>query len=492
MKLLAITMALFGCGASSARDLGPALQVVGESAGLRLEDPVATTSPWFDGERVTLVGARGETLGILVQHRDAAPTSLAIDGAEVRGYAVDAFRVRRPSTSMYGGSRGVGTYVDGLTPAAQPASDPAYFEIVIPRTAASGVRNGELVVGTRRVPVVLAVAAVTLPAQSPRVWAYGDPRELAWAAGATGDPPRDVPTAAERACADVFRQRGVLLSPDMPLAWWPTRKDTLAGIRDIPVVIPKEPAAAAEAVRGWIAATRGTGQVPFSIPIDEPRTPDARERVRALAAAVRAAGGGPTTFRFAVTDQPRPEYGDLVDLYIDPHAPTNGAWTYNGTPPRAGSMVLDAAAPGPRTWGWIAFRYNVPTWYVWDALYWHDRHNRRGQPLPGRSSVGERDPVSFDEGEDHGNLDGVLALPSADGATCRPTLRLAALHRGQQDRALLELAAKCAPEATARIAETLVPRALGDAPKKGPVSWSTKDADWELARRKLLALASCE
>jgi len=121
-KVFKITLALVGCGSSAARDLGPSLQVVGESAGLRLEDPVATSSPWFDGERVTLVGARGETLGILVQHRDIAPTSLSIAGTEVRGYAVDAFRVRRPSTSMYGGSRGAGTYVDGLTPAAQPAS----------------------------------------------------------------------------------------------------------------------------------------------------------------------------------------------------------------------------------------------------------------------------------------------------------------------------------------------------------------------------------
>ena len=488
MRALAIVAVVVGCG-SHARDPGPELQVLGESGRVRLEDPVPAASPWFDGTRVSLIGARGETLGIVVRQRARVAVTLAIDGVEVRAYEVDAFRVRRASTSMYGGGR-TGTYADGLTPMVRPTTDPAYFEIVIPRSAASGVRAGELVVGERTVPVVLAIAAVTLPEVPPRVWAYADPRELAWASGATGDPPRDVPTIAERACAAVFRRNGVLLAPDMPLAWWPSRAPLLADIRDIPTVIPTDPATVGEAVRGWIAATRGTGQVPFAIPIDEPRTPEARKRVRALAEAVRAAGGGPATFRFAVTDRPRPEYGDLVDLYIDPSAPRDGAWTYNGTPPRAGSMILDAAAPGPRTWGWIAWRYDVPTWYVWDALYWHDRHNRRGAPLPGRTLEPTLDAVSFDDGEDHGNLDGVLALPAAGG--CRPTLRLAAVHRGQQDRVLLDLAARCAPEATARIAAALVPRALADAASAGPPSWSTNDADWELARRKLLALASCE
>jgi hypothetical protein len=151
-------------------------------------------------------------------------------------------------------------------------------------------------------------------------------------------------------------------------------------------------------------------------------------------------------------------------------------------------MVLDAETPGMRTWGWIAWRWQIATWYIWDALYWHDRHNRRGAPLPGRVLDPTRDPVSFDDGGDHGNFDGVLALPAAEG--CRPTLRLAALRRGLQDKQLLELAARCAPEATARLAAKMVPRALGDA--GAARAWSSDDNDWEQARRELLELAACD
>ena len=302
------------------------------------------------------------------------------------------------------------------------------------------------------------------------------------------------PTPAERACAALFRAHGVLLSPDLALDWWPHRREMLAGIPYIPVTIPDDPAAAGEAVRGWIEATRGTGQIPFAIPIDEPRSADALAKVRALSTAVREAGGGPGRFLFAVTADPGPELGDAIDLHIGPRAAHLAGdavprWTYNGAPPLAGSVVLDAETPGTRTWGWIGWRWNIPVWYVWDALYWHDRHNRKGAPRPGRVLDPRADPVSFDDGDDRGNFDGVLALPGGDG--CRPTLRLAALRRGLQDRALLELAAACAPEATAKLAAELVPTALGDAPRRGAPSWPTDEAAWELARRKLIELASC-
>jgi hypothetical protein len=147
-------------------------------------------------------------------------------------------------------------------------------------------------------------------------------------------------------------------------------------------------------------------------------------------------------------------------------------------------MVLDAEPPGMRTWGWIAWRWQIPIWYVWDGLYWHDRHNRRGAPMPGRSLDPRADPVSFDDGEDHGNLDGVLALPG-----CRPTLRLAALRRGYQDHALLELAAACNRPAADELAAQLVPRALGDAGDRP--SWPSDEATWEAARQRLIELASC-
>lgn len=485
------------CGEAETIPLGPDLQILGESTRLRLEDPLPAVTPWFDGARVTLVAARGETLGIQVVQRRPAPATLAIagPGVEIRGHAVESFAVSRPSTRLYGGSHGAGTYADGLTEAPAPATNPAYFEITVAADAAPGPRTGALVVGGRALPVSLEIARAVLPPPPLRVWAYQDPRELGWAIDPTA-PARDrtTPLPDELACHARFRAHGVLLSPDLRLPWWPHRRDMLAGFPYVPVVIPRDPAGAEPEVRAWIEATRGTGQVPFAIPIDEPRTADARRRVRELAAAVRAAGGGPGRFLLAVTAEPDPGLGDAIDLHIGLRTPhlagdPSPRWTYNGAPPSAGSVVLDAETPGTRTWGWIGWRWDIPVWYVWDALYWHDRHNRRGAPLPGRALDPRTDPVSFDDGGDRGNLDGVLALPAPGG--CHPTLRLAALRRGQQDRALLELAARCAPGITDRLAATLVPVALGDAPGSGEPSWSTDEAVWELARRVLIQLAGC-
>jgi hypothetical protein len=446
-------------------DPGPDLQVVGETLHLRSTDRVPRTSPWFDGKRVTLVAARGETLGIQILHRGGGPVTLALPGAEVAGFDVLRVPAAHGSTEMYGGGRGPGDYPDELVAAAQPSTDPAYFTIRSQHDA-----QGELIVGTRHIPVVLHIAPIDMPPLPLDVWAYYDPREL----GGTVIEPN----AAERACIAMFAEHGVLLSPDMPPAAWAARKD-LVPTKYVPAVID-----GADDVRAWVA--QAPDRDVFAIPIDEPRTPEARAKVIALAKTVRDAAGGKGFF-YAVTDAPRPEYGDLIDLYISPKAAhftgdAHRRWTYNGNPPEAGSMVLDAEPPGTRTWGWIAYRYRIPVWYVWDALYWHDRHNRKDEPP--RALDPRRDATSFDDGDDHGNLDGVLALPG-----CHPTLRLEALRRGYEDRALLEAAAKCHPDETAALAARMIPRALGDA--KGVAAWPRDEAVWEAARRQLLELASC-
>ncbi len=108
----------------------------------------------------------------------AGATTLAIPGTTVTGYAVEAFPVKRPSTSLFGGSHGAGTYADGLTASPTPATNPAYFEVAVPVDAAVGERAGELVVAGRRVPVTLTVADAVLPPLPRSVWAYEDPREL--------------------------------------------------------------------------------------------------------------------------------------------------------------------------------------------------------------------------------------------------------------------------------------------------------------------------
>ena len=449
------------------------------------------TSPWFDGTKLSLHAARGEQLGIQVLHRGGGAVTLTLTAANVHGFEVEHEVAKRASSDMYGGGT-AGTYPDGLTPSAAPATDPAYFEIEVPRELAPGTYPGELAVDGRRVAAELTVAPVELPPLPIGAWAEFSRNELAWANL----------DSHEDACVAMFRDRGVLLSPPIGITEWTQIKQTrdrLAGAPFIPAYLVGIPEADARDVSAWIAATEGTGQVPFAIPIDEPRDPRDRGRVRALAQAVRDAGGGPGRFLYAVTDRPRPEYGDLVDLYVtlEPRVgDTFTRWTYNGAPPRAGSMVLDAAVPGARTWGWIAWRYKIPIWYVWDALYWHDRHNHKRDPEMGRpvgrglALAPRSDATSFDSGDDNGNLDGVLALPGDATMPCRPTLRLEALRRGLQDRQLLELASRVRrrrDREARRRARAARPRRCRHA-RRCRRGRATKLA-WETARRKLLALA---
>ncbi len=443
-------------------DPGPDLQIVGESTRLRAGDPVPKRSPFFDGTKVTLVAARGEVLGLQVLHRGGGPVELKLPGAT--GYEVRPAHVLHASTEMYAGGRGAGDYPDELVPAATPASDPAYFTI-----AATASAQGELIVGGRHIPVSLTVEPVELPKLPLDVWAYYDPRQL----GGTLDAPND----AERACIAMFAEHGVMLSPDLPPAAWAARK-SLVPTHWVPAVVESS-----DDVSAWLA--QAPDREVFAVPIDEPRTPELVAKVIAFAKMVREAGGG--KFLYAVTDAPRPEYGDLIDLYISPKAAhltgdTHRRWTYNGRPPEAGSMVVDAVDPALRTWGWIAYRYRIPVWYVWDALYWHDRHNHKDKPP--RALDITRDATSFDDGDDQGNLDGVLALPG-----CHASLRLEALRRGYEDRALLQLAEKCHPAETAALAAKMIPRALGDA--SGTPAWPADESSWEDARRQLLALAAC-
>ena len=468
---------------------------------LRVGDPVPRTSPFFDGYTVDLVAARGETIAFQVLHRGGgtAALHLAGDGIAVQGFAVRPAHAKRASTrGLYGATHGRGVYPDVLEPAAEPHTNPALFEVAVARDAAPGTRHGTLVVDGRTLPVRLAIREVTLAPPSAYVWAYYDPRELTWAKLGAGS--KDAPSEHEQRCIATFARYGVVLSPDLTLAGYTARKELLGDFPFVPVLLSRDPARAGDEVRAWIEATRGTGKLPFAIPIDEPRRPDARAKVKALSAAVRAAGGGPNSFLYAVTAKPHPELGDNIDLYITLEA-TRGdtfpRWTYNGAPARAGAFILDTLTPGARTWGWIGWRWRIPVWYVWDALYWHDRHNRRGAPLPGRAFDVAHDAVSFHDGEDYGNLDGVLALPGTDDEPCRPTLRLAAIRRGMQDRALIEMAARCGADATAKLAERMVPRALGEvggrgAPGSGSPAWPRDDAAWETARRQLLELAACE
>jgi hypothetical protein len=331
------------------------------------------------------------------------------------------------------------------------------------------------------------------------VWAYSDRRVIAAATGTDAGGP------AERACQAMLREHGIVATPELTLDTYEQRKYAVDGFPYVPVLLPSD--AVEATVTGWRDRLAGTGQVAFAIPIDEPRTAEAKAAVKALSARARAAGAGPGSFLYTVTALPDASMGDAIDVYASPFAiKRDGArpaaperWTYNGTPPWAGAMTVDASGIDLRTWGWIAWRWRVPLWYIWDATYWHDRHNRKRKkldPMGGPANDGTTDAVTFDDGEDHGNLDGAIVLPpraSESAQGCIPTLRLAALRRGLTDRLLLDALERCAGRARAEsIAASLVPLALGDAKKGDRTSWPSDEDTWERARQRLLSeLAPC-
>lgn len=118
---LAVVLGIIGI-ACSTRDPGTSLdfQIMGDSYKHRRGEPLPAESAIFDGQRVTLRGVRGETLGMQVLVREPEGHELAIElelaapGVSVQPFQMDWIQVARASTSMYGPSRGTGWYADRL------------------------------------------------------------------------------------------------------------------------------------------------------------------------------------------------------------------------------------------------------------------------------------------------------------------------------------------------------------------------------------------
>lgn len=487
---------LAGCSEPAPQPVadGPPLQVVGDSEKRKRSEPPPASSARFDGHRVRLRGVRGETLGVqvLLWQRPAAEVALRLDapGVRVDAFAVHHVQVRDPSSSMYGDlRRGPGWYPDRLEPVAQPVATDraALFDVAIAADAAPGDYTGELRVGDDRYPVALRVEPLAIDLRdAPLVWVWYSARQVAATHGVADGSPEQL--AHERRYVDLFRAHGAYLSIDLDRDRAEARAPWLEGVRYWPVWIDHTSARGVmDDARFWAERARAAGAVAFSIPIDEPRRPGARLRVRALGHLVDLAGAGDDAFLLAVTDAPDAIYGDAVDAFISykafPRKPYGGLdrarrWTYNGGPPHAGSMVIDTAGTDLRTWGWIAYRYDIELWYAWEGLYFHDRYND-GSPTDVTT-----DPITFDQrprgGEDWGNGDGVLAYPGA-----LPSLRLKALRRGLQDRLLLRRLEACGAGERARaLVARMVPRALGEAGARH--SWPADAATWDAARDELL------
>ena len=293
----------------------------------------------------------------------------------------------------------------------------------------------------------------------------------------------------ERQYAELFRAHGAFLASDLAPARFLARRTFMHDVKYWPVAIDSTSDEAIERdVHRWLDLFRDTGVTPFCVPVDEPRSDEAKQRARHVADVIGRAGGGRPLLLRAVTDAWSPGYGDAFDIYFSPANFPNPArarratgerfWTYNGRPPSAGSAILDTDGIALRTWGWIAERYDIELWYAWQGLYFSDRYNHGGP-----TDV-IHDALTFDErsrgGSDFGNGDGVLAYPGP-----RPSLRLKALRRGLQDRLLLRALAACGAAGSARrIAKRMMPRALGEARAK--LGWSLAEPVWESARSELL------
>jgi hypothetical protein len=473
----------------------PDLSVVGETTRLMRADRAPATSPLFDGKVLRLRGARGETLGVQLrlgaEREQRIRLELPPEAASVSAFAVRSLEVKEPSTDMYGPSRGPGVYPDVLDPVAGEvrSRDLAYFDVAIPQTAAPGEYSGRLLVDGRAVTVSLSVSRARIDlSKDPFVWVFYLPKEIARAHGLLDD---DGPAllAREAEYHELFRAHGAFLAADLLPSRFEVRRHFVKGVKYWPVAIDtsSEEKIRADVTR-WLEFFRGSDVTPFAIPLDEPRTMPEKLRARAIAEAIRRAGGGRPNFLCAVTDVQAPVYGDVMDVYLSwlniPDAARarmplgERYWTYNGRPPYAGSMTIDTDGVALRTWGWIAERYDVELWHAWEGLYWTDRYNRGGPTQV------MHDPLTFDErtkgGSDFGNGDGVLAYPGP-----RPSLRLKALRRGLQDRLLLRELKECGGGATAaRLTARLVPRALGAG--RGEGSWSRDESTWEAARMELL------
>jgi hypothetical protein len=480
--------ALPGCTASADLDILPgAARVVGT-------DRVTGRSSVFDGSRVRIHAARGETVGLQVRlpegHASVARLSLPASAAVVTAFSVRSLVVREPSTEMYGPSRGPGTYPDVLVPAGAevPPAQLSYFDVEVPASAAPGRYDGVLTLGARAVPVELRVARARIDVtRRPLVWVFYSPAEVAREHGlADDDGPAEIAKEAEY--VDLFRAHGALLASDLPPRRFAPRRRFVHDVAFWPVAVD---AGSDDAIRrdtlAFVELFRGTGVTPFAIPVDEPADDAARARARHVADVMGEAGAGGALLR-GVTDEVRDVYGRSIDVFVSPkNIPGRRAerrstgerfWTYNGKPPAAGSMILDGAGPGLRTWGPIADRYDIELWYAWEGLYFSDRYNGGGP-----TDV-MHEPITFDErrrgGGDFGNGDGVLSYPGP-----LPSLRLKALRRGLEDRLLLRELRACGGGAAAdRIVVSLVPRALGEAGARA--SWPEGEAAWEAAHELVL------
>ncbi len=243
--------------------------------------------------------------------------------------------------------------------------------------------------------------------------------------------------------------------------------------------------------RGWFDRS-------FLWVLDEPNTQEAYDLVRYYGELVDRSGTG---FPLMETEGPTPQeesWGTLVgyvdfwccgwDAWPGPmharQAAGEEAWTYNGGEPYAGSQIIDTNGLAMRTWAWIARRYGVQGWLLWETCYFKDIYN----DYTGNDVW--TDPLTFDSRHrsgawpDWGNGDGTLFYPGAARGVAGPvsSIRMKEWRRGAQDYEYMWLLDRQGRSASADAqAAAMIPYAFGDA-EGLTSSWSEDPAVWEAAR----------
>ena len=538
------------------------MHVLGDTTRVRRLDPVPA-QPWLRGAtgQVMLTGARNEVLAFQLilrretDHRLGEPVITLpplVGPGEIRVQAelfhATHVRVRQRSSASYGlASLGPGDYPDPLVPLVGPlrlarGNNHVWVDLHIPAKARAGTYRGEMAVKfpyqLYRLPIILKVVDATLPSSGRQlVMAYYLPQLVGPAARVEGEALLEL----ERACHRLAQAHGVFLIYDTGLPrldrYLPMMRGDLypdgpargQGAPYWPVPVDgrsrQEVQRQATAFMTWFKG-RGLATRPFAYLADEPQSLEDYQRIRRRASWIKGAPPPGNTLPVFVTEQVLPEqpsWPSLVgsvdiwasgDNFPEPAASRRKRTserfiTYNGRPPHSGSQLLDAPGTDLRTWGWVAHRFKMEAWFIWQAAYYRDIYNG-GPDMNPLTWAETYDRRREGKGYQLGNGDGVLLYPPPPGygeplhpvttrrvggrRTPLASTRLKAIRRGVQDRLYLELAGRCgkAREAAA-ISRRLIPRAMGEAQEQEPPSWPEQEQPWEAARRELIRLvAGCK
>lgn len=193
------------------------------------------------------------------------------------------------------------------------------------------------------------------------------------------------------------------------------------------------------------------------------------------------------------------EIGDVVDVWnvcggvpfigvrelagrIERH-PNEQAWFYFSNAagePAVGSLLIDGEALGPRTWGWILYRYGFQAGVSWE-VGWPSEDCLVASACSGYGLHGDASLVYL---ADRLGFENVVL----------PSIRLKGLRRGAEDAAYLRLLEERGFGQYAQAwARRLVPAALDDRllPRMNGV-WEHDPAQWERVRRQMGAVLAGE